>query len=158
MSKIIALKDIPKVRQDKILVTTNGTFDILHVGHLRILQQAKTFGDILLVLVNSDSSVQHNKGPQRPIIPLKERMEMLTGLACVDYVMSFEEPDVLHSLELIQPNFHIKGGTFISERIVAEQQVLAKYGGIHICLDLVGNYSTTQIIEKIKSSITNTNS
>lgn len=153
MSKIITLKEISRIRQNKILVTTNGTFDLLHVGHLRILQQARNLGDILLVLVNSDASVQQNKGTQRPIIPLAERMEMLAGLSCIDYVISFDEPEVDQILLQIRPDIHVKGGSFIPERIAKEKQLVESYGGRHICLNLIANYSTTQIIEKIKSFI-----
>ncbi|NUM37427.1 MAG: adenylyltransferase/cytidyltransferase family protein [Candidatus Brocadiae bacterium] len=150
MEKIISWENIAKIRKNKILVTTNGSFDILHVGHLRILQQAKKCGDILLVLVNSDVSVKLNKGDSRPIIPLAERMEMLAGLACVDYVMSFDEKEVLFALEKIKPDIHVKGGTFIPACIEKEKKLVECYGGKHICLSIVEGYSTTNIIEKIK--------
>ena len=150
--KIIAIEDIPRIRQGKTLVTTNGTFDILHLAHVKILQEAKKKGDLLLVLVNSDSSVKVNKGPSRPIITEKERMEMLASLECVDYVLKFDTKEVLTPLEQIKPNVHVKGGTHILERIKAEKDLVESYGGLHLCLGQIGNYSTTDIIEKIRES------
>ena len=149
--KIIDLAQLDEIRGNRILVTTNGTFDILHVGHLRILQQARQLGDILLVLVNSDISVRLNKAPQRPIVPEGERMELLAGLACVDYVSKFDDREVLHVLARIKPDIHAKGGTFIPERVAEEKSVVESYGGRHICLGKIGDYSSTNIIEKIES-------
>jgi len=153
MEKMIALEQVAEIRKSRILVTTNGSFDILHVGHLRILQQAKKWGDILLVLVNSDASIKLNKGDSRPIIPLKERMEMLAGLACVDYILSFDEKEVLLPLDKIRPDVHVKGGTFIPECIINEKNLVESYGGKHICLSKIEGYSTTNIIEKIRSTL-----
>ena len=149
--KIIALQDITTIRSGKKLVTTNGSFDVLHVGHLRILQEAKRQGDILLVLVNSDASVKLNKGVLRPIVPEIERMEMLSGLACVDYVLKFDEKEVLSLLEKIKPNVHVKGGTFLPERVATEKALVESFGGKHICLPEHIGYSTTNIIQRIQS-------
>ena len=148
--KIITYEDIAHIRMNKKLVTTNGSFDILHVGHLRILQQAKALGDVLLVLVNSDSSVKENKSDKRPIISEKERMEMLAGLACVDYVLIFDEKKALDPLRKIKPDVHVKGGTYIPERIQEEKDLVESWGGKHICLGEIAGYSTTNIIEKIR--------
>ncbi|MBS3128694.1 adenylyltransferase/cytidyltransferase family protein [Candidatus Woesearchaeota archaeon] len=148
--KIITYEDIEHIRMNKKLVTTNGSFDILHVGHLRILQQAKALGDVLLVLVNSDSSVKENKSDKRPIISEKERMEMLAGLACVDYVLIFDEKKALDPLRKIKPDVHVKGGTYIPERIQEEKDLVESWGGKHICLGEIAGYSTTNIIEKIR--------
>ena len=148
--KIITYEDIAHIRMNKKLVTTNGSFDILHVGHLRILQQAKALGDVLLVLVNSDSSVKENKSDKRPIISEKERMEMLAGLACVDYVLIFDEKKALAPLRKIKPDVHVKGGTYIPERIQEEKDLVESWGGKHICLGEIAGYSTTNIIEKIR--------
>jgi len=149
--KSITYEDVPTIRKNRTLVTTNGSFDILHVGHLRILQQAKAHGDILLVLVNSDVSVKHNKGDKRPIVPEKERMEMLAGLACVDYVLKFDEKEVLEPLKKIKPDVHIKGGTFLPERIKAERELVESWGGKHLCLGEIPGYSTTHMINTIRS-------
>ena len=147
--KIIDLAQVAEIRGNRILVTTNGTFDILHVGHLRILQQARLMGDILLVLVNSDISVRLNKTPQRPIIPENERMELLAGLTCVDYVSKFDDRDVVPVLARIKPDIHVKGGTFIPERVRQEKQIVESHGGRHFCLGKIGDYSSTNLIEKI---------
>jgi len=149
--KYITYEDVSRIRHNKKLVTTNGSFDILHVGHLRILQEAKALGDVLLVLVNSDLSVKQNKGDQRPVIPEKERMEMLAGLSCVDYVLKFDDKDVLATLQQIKPDIHVKGGTFIPERIRAEKELVESWGGKHICLGEIAGYSTTDIINRIRS-------
>ena len=151
--KIISIKEILNLRKNKTLVTTNGSFDILHVGHLRILKAAKEMGDILLVLVNSDMSVKLNKGKERPIINLSERMELLAGLECVDYVLPFNEKEVLYILEKIKPDIHVKGGTFIPERVQKEKDLVEEHGGKHECLGKIGNFSTSNIIEKIKSTL-----
>lgn len=147
--RIIDMKKVAEIRKNKTLVTTNGSFDILHVGHLRILQKAKTYGDILLVLLNSDASVKLNKGDSRPIIPEAERMEMLLGLSCVDYILKFNDKEVLSTIEQIKPDVHIKGGTFIPERVEKEKHIVESHGGRHICLGKIGDFSTSNIIEKI---------
>lgn len=116
-------------RQKKRLVTTNGVFDLLHVGHVRYLQQARTFGDVLIVGVNSDASARRlHKGPHRPIVPDLERAEMLLALRCVDYVTLFDEDDPRVLLEIIRPDVHVKGGDYTLERIV-EREVVERYGG-----------------------------
>lgn len=114
------------------------------------MQQAKSYGDVLIVLVNSDSSVQANKGKSRPIVPLAERMEMLASLDCVDYVFPFDEPEVMDCLKKIRPNVHVKGGTYIPERVESEKNLVEQFGGKHICLGKIGDYSSTNIIEKIR--------
>jgi len=149
--KIITIKDVPKIREGKALVTTNGTFDLLHVAHLKILQKAKKKGDLLLVLVNSDASVKLNKGQSRPIIPEQERMEMLAGLDCVDYIILFNDKEVINTLEKVKPNIHVKGGTFIPERVAGEKSLVESWGGQHICLGEIPGYSSTNILEKIQS-------
>jgi rfaE bifunctional protein nucleotidyltransferase chain/domain len=150
--KIIEIADIPRIRTNKKLVTTNGTFDIMHIAHVKTLEEAKKLGDKLLVLVNSDSSVKLNKDPSRPIIPEEERIEMLAALECVDYVLLFEDKEVQSTLEKVKPDIHVKGGTFIPERVASEKALVESWGGKHICLVEIPGYSTTDIIKKIKSS------
>ena len=150
--KIITLDQIQIIKGGRTLVTTNGSFDIMHVAHVRILQEAKKRGDILLVLLNSDKSVKLNKGESRPIIPEQERMEMIAGLECVDYVLKFDDKEVTEVLKKVQPDIHIKGGSWIPERIQSEKDLVESWGGQHICLGMIGNFSTTNIIEKIRSS------
>ncbi len=114
--------------QNKTIVTTNGSFDILHSAHISILQkakqEAKQEGDILIVLLNSDSSIKLNKGDKRPIIPEQERALMLSALEAVDYVVIFNEETPLPLLEKIKPHKHVKGGSAIQERITKEKELL----------------------------------
>lgn len=150
--KIITTDQIQQIRKNKTLVTTNGSFDLLHVAHLRILQAAKKMGDILLVLVNSDISVQSNKGPKRPIVPQQERLEMLSGLACVDYLLQFDQKEVISVLEQIKPDIHVKGGTYIPERIAGEKNLVEQHGGKFVALDKIGDYASSNIIQRILES------
>lgn len=154
MPKIKNLRELKEIvknlkKENKSIVTTNGVFDILHISHVHILQKAKDFGDILIVLLNSDASVKKNKGPLRPIIPEKERAEMLAALNCVDYVILFEEDKPLNILKELKPNIHAKGGTFLQERIKEEKELLESWGGEFKTFELEEGYSTTNIIEKI---------
>ena len=128
------------------IVFTNGCFDLLHVGHIRYLHQARQLGSCLIVAVNSDDSVRRLKGPGRPVIGQEERAEMLSALECVDYVIIFEEdtPDAL--LKLLKPDILVKGGT--TEKIVGAE-IVEGYGGKVCKLDAVEGMSTTDIINRI---------
>ena len=99
-------------KEGKIVVTTNGSFDILHSAHLHILEKAKKQGDVLIVLLNSDNSIKKLKGESRPIVLERERAEMLAGLECVDYVSVFDDDNPLGLLKDLRPNVHVKGGSF----------------------------------------------
>ena len=116
-------------KQGKIIVTTNGSFDILHSAHINLLEKAKQQGNILIVLVNSDDSIKKFKGASRPIIPQDERAYMLSALQSVDYVVIFNEDKPLKLLSLIKPEIHVKGGSFIQERIQEEQDLLSQWNG-----------------------------
>ena len=107
----------------KVVVTTNGCFDVLHVGHLRYLQAAQALGDLLVVGVNSDDSVRVLKGENRPLVPEDERAEMLAGLACVDYVTVFPELNPIDLLSAIKPNIHVKGGDYTIEQVIEREAV-----------------------------------
>lgn len=135
-------------RGEKI-VFTNGCFDILHVGHARYLAEARALGDLLVVGLNSDSSVKQLKGASRPIVPEAERAEMLAHLECVDYVALFDEqrPDTL--IEVVRPHVHAKGGDYRPEDL-PEAAVVRKHGGEVVVLSLFKGKSTTNIVEKIK--------
>lgn len=133
----------------KAVVTTNGTFDILHTAHVKILEKAKSLGNVLVVLVNSDASVKRNKGPKRPIVPEKERAEMIASLECVDYVMIFDEDEVVGPLSRLKPSIHAKGGTFIPERVRKEQEVMKLNNGRWVSFEEIKGYSTTKLIEKV---------
>ena len=115
-------------KQNKIIVTTNGVFDILHIGHIRYLQEAKKLGDILIIAVNSDSSVKKNKGPKRPLNNENDRAEALAALECVDYVSIFSEETPLKILEIIKPNVHVKGGDYKISQII-EKGIVEKNNG-----------------------------
>jgi rfaE bifunctional protein nucleotidyltransferase chain/domain len=147
-SEIAAISNAAQ-QQKKVVVTTNGSFDILHYAHANLLQKAKNEGDILIVLLNSDDSIKRNKGPLRPIISEKERALMLAALQCVDYVVVFEEDDPLNLLKTIKPQVHIKGGSFVLERIQQEQETLKEWQGIFKNFELEDGFSTTNIINKI---------
>jgi D-beta-D-heptose 7-phosphate kinase/D-beta-D-heptose 1-phosphate adenosyltransferase len=139
-----------KLRQEnRIIVTTNGSFDILHYAHINLLKKAKQEGDFLIVLLNSDSSIKRFKGEKRPIIPQDERALMLEALEYVDYIVIFEEDKPLKLLEIIKPHKHIKGGSFIPERIKEEQELLQGWGGEFKNFELDDSFSTTNIINKI---------
>ena len=133
------------------VVFTNGCFDILHIGHLRYLEEAKRQGDLLVVGVNSDSSVRELKGPERPIVPEDERREMLLGLKPVDYVAVFEEETHLELIRYLLPNVLVKGGDWSVDQIVGSDVVLANGGEVK-SLTFVDGHSTTDIVGKIKST------
>ena len=149
IKNIQELKEIIKDLKDKKIVTTNGTFDIIHGAHLRLLQKAKSLGDILIIFLNSDLSVKKNKGKNRPIIPEQERAEMLASLESVDYIILFDEDKPLKLLTELKPNFHVKGGSFIEERIKEEKDLLESWNGQFKNFELEEGYSTTNTIEKI---------
>ena len=128
------------------IVTTNGAFDILHSGHAQSLEQAKSYGDILIVGLNSDSSIKRYKSSDRPIIPQKERAIMLSALNAVDYVVIFEETDPRELLKLIKPDFHIKSKKGFKG---IEKEAVESNGGKIILIDDVPGISTTDIIKKI---------
>jgi D-glycero-beta-D-manno-heptose 1-phosphate adenylyltransferase len=138
--------------EGRTIVFTNGVFDLLHPGHLRYLQHARSLGDALVVGVNSDRSVRANKGPSRPATPQAERAEVLGALACVDAVMIFDE-DTPHDLvRTIQPDVLVKGADWAEDAIVGRDVVEAR-GGRVVRVPVEPGYSTTRILERIKKSI-----
>lgn len=132
----------------KRIVFTNGCFDLLHVGHIRYLEKAKSLGDILVVGINSDRSVRSIKGPLRPILPQEERAEVLSGLWCVDYITLFDEPTPLELITSLRPHILVKGGDWTKETTVGKEVVEAS-GGEVILLPFVEGSSSTNIIETI---------
>ena len=131
------------------IVFTNGCFDLLHIGHIRYLEEAKTLGDRLVVGVNSDDSVrQLAKGVERPIIPAAERAEVLGALECVDFVTIFDEVDPLALIEALQPNVLVKGGDWTPDRIIGRDVVEAGGGSVH-SIPLIPDISTTKIVDRI---------
>jgi rfaE bifunctional protein nucleotidyltransferase chain/domain len=132
----------------KRIVFTNGCFDLLHIGHIRYLEEAKALGDVLVVGVNSDSSVRKLKGPQRPILPEEERTEILSGLGCVDYITLFDEIDPLKLITSLQPNVLVKGGDWTKEQTVG-REVVERSGGEVVILPFVQGASTSNLIGTI---------
>ena len=135
-------------KQGEKIVFTNGVFDILHVGHLTYLEEAKSFGDILIVGINSDSSVKVNKGDKRPINSETDRAKMILGLKPVDYAVIFDEKTPMEIISKIKPNVHIKGGDYKKEDL-PETPIVESNGGEVKILSFVDNKSTTGVIEKI---------
>lgn len=133
---------------DKKIVTTNGCFDILHVGHVRYLQKTKTFADKMIVCLNSDVSVKKIKGPDRPINNENDRAEILCALACVDYVVMFDESSPEKLLGEIKPDVHTKGADYTLETL-PEAKVIMENGGHVEFISFVEGKSTTNVIKKI---------
>ena len=137
-------------RDGRTVVLTNGCFDLLHVGHVRYLQQARTFGR-LIVAVNSDASTRQLKGPTRPIIPQGERAEMLASLRCVDLVTIFEQLTAEAILERVRPDIYVKGADYgPTGRALPEAAVAERIGARVELISLVENHSTTALIDTIR--------
>lgn len=141
-----SLKNINK--KNKTIVFTNGCFDIIHAGHVRYLNKAKSLGDVLIVGLNSDASVKLIKGDKRPIVPQEERAEVLSGLEAVDYVVIFHEQTPIKLIKTVLPDILVKGADWASQEIVGADIVRAK-GGRVARIKLAQGKSTTNIIKKI---------
>ncbi len=142
-------------KRDKVIVTTNGVFDLLHVGHVRYLEEAKKLGDILVVAVNADESVKMNKGPLRPFNTAEDRAELLLSLQCVDYVTIFNEKTPIEILRTLRPNIHVKGGDYVLEQIV-EREAVEEGGGKVVLLSKIDCISTTDMAGKIAQVLNET--
>jgi rfaE bifunctional protein nucleotidyltransferase chain/domain len=139
-----------RLRADgKSLAFANGVFDLLHVGHVRYLQDARTRADALVVAVNSDASTRANKGPGRPVIPEAERAELVAALACVDRVVLFEDRDVRRLLVALKPELHVKGTDYTAET-VPEREVLAAWGGRVVIAGDPKEHSTTALVQTMR--------
>jgi D-beta-D-heptose 7-phosphate kinase/D-beta-D-heptose 1-phosphate adenosyltransferase len=138
------LKAILDLNRDKKIVFTNGCFDILHVGHLKYLEKAKELGDILVVAINSDSSVRKIKGEKRPINLEDDRAYLLSGLACVDYVTIFSEETPYKIIDFLKPNILVKGADYKNKEVVGSNLV----DEVKL-IEFVTGKSTTNIIDKI---------
>jgi rfaE bifunctional protein nucleotidyltransferase chain/domain len=152
-SKILKLSDLIKVLKSlreagKRIVFTNGCFDILHVGHVRYLAAARSKGDALVLGLNSDASVKSIKPENRPIVNQDQRAEVLAGLACVDYITIFDEPDPLALIKTIKPDVLIKGADWKEAEIIGSD-VVKSYGGKVVRIEFVPGISTSRIIQKI---------
>lgn len=134
--------------EGKTIATLNGSFDLLHAGHLHMIYEASQQGDVLIVALNSDASIRQYKSPLRPIIPLEYRLQMMAALQFVSYVTWFEETDPRQLLSLIQPDVHVNGSEYGENCIEAE--VVRKHGGTVHIVQLVPGLSTTEIVKKIQ--------
>ncbi len=134
----------------KRIVMTNGCFDLLHPGHVASLQAARKQGDCLLVAVNSDRSVREIKGPGRPVVDEQGRTEMLAALACVDYVVVFDEASVVSLVERVAPDVLVKADQYTTEQVVGHEAVLRR-GGHVVSVPTKARYSTTDVIERIQN-------
>src|SRR3989338_3362249 len=132
----------------KKIVTTNGVFDILHIGHIRYLQEAKKLGNILIVAINSDSSTKKLKDPKRPLNNENDRAEALAALECVDYVTVFSEGNPIKILGIMKPNVHAKGGDYKINQII-EKDIVENNNGKIVLIPKVKGYSTTDFIKNI---------
>ena len=137
--------------EGKTIVTTNGCFDILHVGHVRYLQKTKTFADIMIVCLNSDVSVKKIKGPTRPINNENDRAEILCALECVDYVVMFDESSPENLLCEIKPDVHTKGADYTLETLPEAKSIIANGGRVEF-ISFVEGKSTTNVIKKIEGT------
>lgn len=137
-------------KQGEKVVFTNGCFDILHVGHMTYLEEAKEFGDYLFVGVNSDESVKRLKGPTRPINSEVDRAELLAGLKAVDYTVIFTEDTPVELIGELKPSIHVKGGDYKKEDL-PETKVVESYGGRVEIVSLVEGKSTSNVVKKIQN-------
>jgi len=150
--KIVSIQDLQEILSelhDTKVVFTNGCFDILHAGHVLYLEEARALGDILIVGMNSDSSVKRLKGNSRPINPERERAMVLAALEAVSYVCVFEEDTPYNLIESLKPDILVKGGDWQIEDIVGSDIVLAK-GGQVLSLSFTPGLSSSNVITKIK--------
>lgn len=137
-------------RAGQTVVLANGVFDLFHVGHLRYLQAAANEGDLLVVAVNSDASTRAYKGPERPVIPQGERVEIIAGLGCVDGVVLFEELDVRRVIAALRPQVHAKGTDYTPESVPERDLVESYNGRVAICGD-PKNHATTTLLWTVKT-------
>jgi len=131
------------------IVFTNGCFDLVHAGHVRSLEAAKAFGDVLVVGINSDDSVRRLKGPSRPVVPERDRAEVVASLRPVDYAVIFEDDTPIPTLEALEPDVHVKGGDYRVEDL-PETPVVRAHGGRVEVVPFVEGLSTTDIIRRIE--------
>lgn len=155
--KIMGLPDVVKKVEElkkhgKTIVTNNGSYDIMHIGHVVSLFEAKKQGDILVVGVNSDKSVKSYKGPKRPIIGEEMRVRMVAALPCVDFVTTFDEPECIPFVAAVKPDVHTNGSEY-GEECIEAATVKANGGRIHL-LPMVDGIKTSEIIKRIQDVYT----
>ncbi|RJP60255.1 MAG: D-glycero-beta-D-manno-heptose 1-phosphate adenylyltransferase [Candidatus Auribacter fodinae] len=133
---------------NKKIVFTNGCFDLIHVGHIRYLQECKKNGDLLVVGINTDHSVRINKGDTRPVLPLADRAEIIAALEMVDFVVPFDEKTPFETIRILKPNILIKGGDYTLDTIVGKDDVIS-WGGEVLTIPLIEGKSTSSIIDRV---------
>ncbi len=140
-------------RNGQRVVFTNGCFDLLHPGHIRVLEQARDLGHVLVVALNTDASVRRSKGPARPVLPEAERAEIMAGLAAVDYAVLFDEPTPRELVARVLPDVLVKGADWGPNEIVGREEVEGA-GGRVVSIPLEPGYSTTAILERMRGNRT----
>ena len=132
------------------IVFTNGCFDLLHLGHLSLLNFARSLGDAVVIGINSDASVAALKGPGRPLVPQDERARLLAALPAVSFVIIFDELDPVETIKVVRPHIHVKGGDYRKEDMVETAVVEAQGGEVVLC-PLVSGSSTSRLIETLRA-------
>ena len=151
--KIVSIDEIEKIsksagKKRRTIVTSNGCFDILHTGHVEYLEEASSLGDILIIGINSDSSVKKIKGKDRPVNSENDRASIVASLGFVDYCVIFNEDTPVELLNKIRPDIHVKGGDYRADEII-EKKIVEENGGIIKILPLVRGYSTTGLLDRL---------
>jgi len=159
MGKIVSQQELVQMtarekRAGRRVVFTNGCFDLLHPGHVRCLAEARALGDVLVVAINSDSSVRCNKGPERPLVVEQDRAEVLAALASVDYVTIFDEPTPRELISRVLPSVLVKGADWALDQVAGREEVEAA-GGRVVYIPLAPGYSTTKLVQRIRNAAAN---
>ena len=149
MNRVVGIEEVKKIcaearREGKVIVFTNGCFDILHPGHIEILEKAKSFGDILIVGLNTDNSIKQFKSPARPIFSQADRARVLSAISYVDYIVLFDDPTPQKLIEDIKPDVLVKGGDYKKDEVVGREVA----GRVEL-VPLLPGYSTTEVMNKI---------
>lgn len=144
----MTLEDFLSQRSGRVIVFTNGVFDILHAGHVDYLEKARSLGDELVVALNSDDSVRRLKGPTRPVHTLEDRMRVVGALRCVSFVTSFAEDTPERIISEIRPDIHVKGGDYSVESL-PESKIILGYGGKVVIMPTLEGRSTTNALKKL---------
>ncbi len=155
MTKLVTLDGALRWRDDqrragKSVAFANGVFDLLHVGHVRYLQGARSLADALVVAVNSDLSTRALKGPGRPVVPESERVELVAALECVDRVLVFDDPDVRKLLLALRPDVHVKGTDYTPET-VPERDIVQSFGGRVAIAGDPKDHSTSALVQSLRA-------
>lgn len=153
--KIVSQAELQKIRKrlkshGQSLVFTNGCFDLIHAGHVRLFREAKARGDVLVVALNDDASVRRLKGPSRPVFPLAERLEILAAISDIDFVTWFGEDTPQRIIAALLPDVLVKGGDWTPDKVVGRPEVEAA-GGQVVIVPYIKGKSTTNIIDKIRA-------